>query len=149
MGMGACEAAATPRHDVPETDQLPAMAEGISLVLSRWAALQMAVEKGWGGRDSHRKSRDLAAALLSWFDESKGRSLKPHVLLHHIDDLESMLDEFMVLSFNTEVEDGSIEEVAEQLMIMHEDVQQGNFEHIEKLKRSNPWKHVGTSPRYT
>ncbi|PIA31743.1 hypothetical protein AQUCO_04900202v1 [Aquilegia coerulea] len=51
-----------------------------------------------------------------------------------IDDLEHMLDETMILSFNTDIEDGSIEEVAEELMIMHEDCLQGNYDSVEKLR---------------
>lgn len=43
-----------------------------------------------------------------------------------MDDLETLLHERMLLCFNTEIEDGSIEEVAEQLMIMYEDFVHGN-----------------------
>ncbi|OAY78946.1 pre-rRNA-processing protein TSR2 homolog [Ananas comosus] len=106
------------------------LGEGVSLVLSRWTALQMAVENGWGGRDSRRKADDLAASILSWFAQSKDP--------HYIDELENMIDECMVISFNAEIEDGSVEEVAEQLMIMHEDCLKGNYESIEKLRNSGP-----------
>ncbi|PKA51921.1 hypothetical protein AXF42_Ash008150 [Apostasia shenzhenica] len=103
--------------------------EGISLVLSRWTALQMAVENEWGGRDSRRKYDELASSIFSWFIQTK----EPR----YIDDLENILDESMVGSFNTEIEDGSIEEVSEQLMITHEDLLQGNFQSIENLRKSN------------
>lgn len=112
----------------PESPSL--LCEGISLVLSQWTALRMAVENEWGGRDSHRKSEELVSTILSWFAQSK-----PPL---YIDDLENMLDENMVLSFNTEIEDGSIEEVAEQLMILHEDCLKGNYEPIEKLRKLGP-----------
>nr|XP_010932466.1 pre-rRNA-processing protein TSR2 [Elaeis guineensis] len=112
------------------SESLSLLREGISLVLSRWTALRMAVENEWGGRDSHRKSEELVSTVLSWFTQSK-----PPL---YIDDLESILDENMVLSFNTEIEDGSIEEVAEQLMIMHEDCLKGNYEPIEQLRKLGP-----------
>ncbi|XP_039137125.1 pre-rRNA-processing protein TSR2 homolog [Dioscorea cayenensis subsp. rotundata] len=99
--------------------------EGSALVLARWTALQMAVQNGWGGRESRQKADKLASAVLSWFSNDKAPL--------YIDDLENLLDENMVLSFNTEIEDGSVEEVAEQLMIMHEDCLQGNFELIDQL----------------
>jgi len=102
--------------------------EGISLVLSRWTALQMAIENQWGGWDSLQKSHDLASSILSWFSQSKGPL--------YIDDLESILDESMALSFNTEIEDGSVEEVAEELMVMHEECLKGNYESIENLRKS-------------
>ncbi|KAM0944107.1 putative pre-rRNA-processing protein TSR2 [Dioscorea sansibarensis] len=113
--------------------------EGISLVLSRWTALQMAVQNGWGGRESRQKADKLASAVLSWFSNDKAPL--------YIDDLENILDENMVLSFNTEIEDGSIEEVAEQLMIMHEDCLQGNFESIDTLKNSASMRNAASQSR--
>lgn len=53
-------------------EAFPLFAEGISLLLSQWTALQMAVQNEWGGRDSQKKSEQLAADLLSWFSQSKG-----------------------------------------------------------------------------
>ncbi|KAG9446211.1 hypothetical protein H6P81_012339 [Aristolochia fimbriata] len=64
---------------------------------------------------------------------------------HYIDDLENILDECMILSFNAEIEDGSVEEIAEKLMIMHEDCLQGNFESIENLRNSCPVNAVSQS----
>ncbi|XP_059652443.1 uncharacterized protein LOC132299693 isoform X1 [Cornus florida] len=103
--------------------------EGIGLVLSRWTALQMAVENEWGGRDSRQQSQQLAADIFSWLTQSKEPLF--------IDDLEEMLDEFM-LSINTQIEDGSIEEVAEKLMVMHEDCLDGNYKSIDSLKETIP-----------
>ncbi|XP_077250339.1 uncharacterized protein LOC143889852 isoform X2 [Tasmannia lanceolata] len=108
-------------------ETLSIIEEGISLIFSRWTVLQMAIQNEWGGRDSREKSLQLASDILAWFAQSKDP--------HYIDDLEDMIDESMVLSFNAEVEDGSIGEVAEQLMIVHEDCLQGNFESIEKLRK--------------
>ncbi|GFY90640.1 pre-rRNA-processing protein TSR2, conserved region [Actinidia rufa] len=103
--------------------------EGISLLLSRWSALQMAVENEWGGHDSRLKSHQLAADIFSWLTQSK----EPL----YIDDLENMLDEFM-LSLNTEIADGSIEEIAEKVMIMLEECLEGNYKSIQILKETNP-----------
>ncbi|XVE81630.1 hypothetical protein DITRI_Ditri15bG0080600 [Diplodiscus trichospermus] len=76
--------------------------EGITLLLSRWYGLQMAVQNQWGGHDSFQKSQQLAADVFSWFLQSKALQ---------IEDLENLLHESMLLSLNTEIEDGSIEEV--------------------------------------
>ena len=46
--------------------------EGISMLLSRWTALQMAVQNQWGGRDSFMKSQQLAYEINSWFSQPKG-----------------------------------------------------------------------------
>lgn len=46
--------------------------DGISLVLSRWAALRMAIENEWGGRDSTQKSQQLGDNLFNLLTRSKG-----------------------------------------------------------------------------
>ncbi|KAL2490938.1 Pre-rRNA-processing protein TSR2 [Abeliophyllum distichum] len=102
--------------------------EGINLVLSRWAALRMAIENEWGGRDSAQKSQQLAQILFHALTQSKEKV--------YIDDLEDVLDEFM-LSLNTETGDGSIEEIAEKLMVMQEECVEGNFNSIKRLKETN------------
>ncbi|XP_021716904.1 pre-rRNA-processing protein TSR2 homolog isoform X2 [Chenopodium quinoa] len=86
--------------------------QGISRVLSEWNGLQMAIQNEWGGHDSNQKSQQLVFDIFSWFCQSKG-SLS-------VEELENFLHETMLFSFNTDIEDGSIEEVAEQLMNMHE-----------------------------
>ncbi|XP_027357693.1 pre-rRNA-processing protein TSR2 homolog [Abrus precatorius] len=104
------------------------LSEGIDLVLFRWSALQTAVENEWGGRESRLKAQQLSSHILSWFTQSK----EPL----YIDDLEEILDQGMLL-LNVEVEDGSIEEVAEKLMVMHEECLEGNFKSIETLREAN------------
>ncbi|XP_009801789.1 uncharacterized protein LOC107807895 [Nicotiana tabacum] len=107
--------------------------EGIGLVLGRWTALQMAIENDWGGRGSREKSNQLNVDIFSAFTNSKEKV--------YMDDIEEILDEFM-LSLNTEVNDGSLEEVAEKLMFMHEECLEGNFNSIKLLRETN----VGRKP---
>ncbi|CAI0428517.1 unnamed protein product [Linum tenue] len=95
--------------------------EGVGLILSRWRALQLAVQNQWGGHDSLQKSHQLANDVLCWFLHCKGRL--------HVEDLENLLHENLLLNFNTEIEDGSIEEVAEQLMVMYEEHLHKNHYH--------------------
>ncbi|GLT59805.1 hypothetical protein SLA2020_326030 [Shorea laevis] len=110
-------------------ESVPVFQEGIGLHLSRWSALQMAVENEWGGRDSRRKADLLVSDVFSFFANSK----EPL----YIDDLENILEESL-LSLNTMAEDGSIEEVAEKLMVMHEECLEGNYQSIEKMRATNP-----------
>ncbi|KAL3507882.1 hypothetical protein ACH5RR_033264 [Cinchona calisaya] len=121
-------------HQKP-TKSLSSLHEGISMLFSRWTALQMAVQNEWGGHDSFKKSQLLISEIDSWFSQPKA-SL-------HLEDLENLLHERLLLSFNTEIEDGSIEEVAEQLMTMHEESLHGNLFSME----SN--QHVFESPQDT
>ncbi|ESW28467.1 hypothetical protein PHAVU_003G288900 [Phaseolus vulgaris] len=102
--------------------------EGIGLLLFRWSALRTAVENEWGGRESRVKADQLVTDVLSWFTQSKDPL--------YIDDLEDILDQGM-LSLNVEVEDGSVEEVAEKLMVMHEEFLDENFSSFENLRKAN------------
>ncbi|KAM0064046.1 putative pre-rRNA-processing protein TSR2 [Helianthus debilis subsp. tardiflorus] len=43
-----------------------------------------------------------------------------------------------MLSLNTEIDDGSIEEIAENLMTMHEECLEGDFASIGRLRQSVP-----------
>ncbi|KAM7259699.1 hypothetical protein ACFE04_015440 [Oxalis oulophora] len=86
--------------------------DGICLLLSRWNGLQMAVENQWGGHDSLQKYQQFAADIFSWFSQSKA--------LPSIEDLENLLHESMLLSFNTDIEDGSIEEFMRFLNMEHD-----------------------------
>ncbi|PPD69208.1 hypothetical protein GOBAR_DD33909 [Gossypium barbadense] len=94
-------------------ESAPVFQEGISLILTRWSALTAAVENEWGGRDSLGKANAICTDVFSFFTEARAEPL-------YIDDLENLLEEGL-LSLNTLVEDGSVEEVAEKLMIMHEE----------------------------
>ncbi|XP_062143270.1 pre-rRNA-processing protein TSR2 [Alnus glutinosa] len=107
-------------------EALGVLREGIGLVFSKWWALQMAVQNEWGGPDSGRKADQLASDIISWFTQSR----EPL----YIDDLENMLHQVLE-SLNTLAEDGSAEEVAEKLMIMHEECLEGNFKSIENLRK--------------
>nr|XP_043631409.1 pre-rRNA-processing protein TSR2 homolog [Erigeron canadensis]XP_043631410.1 pre-rRNA-processing protein TSR2 homolog [Erigeron canadensis] len=103
--------------------------EGIDLLLGRWSALQMAIQNEWGGRDTRQRAQQLAVDIYHWL-------IRPAETLY-VDDLENLLDDFM-LSLNTEIDDGSIEEISDNLMIMHEECLEGNFVSIERLRQSIP-----------
>lgn len=122
-------------HHQQQQQQQRHLLEAISLLLSRWNGLQMAIQNQWGGHDSLQKSRQLETDIFSWFSQSKGHILLLHLLtswfihvlsalflksyiclfwfaaLLYVEDLENLLHECMLFSFNTEIEDGSIEEV--------------------------------------
>ncbi|PON32207.1 Pre-rRNA-processing protein TSR [Parasponia andersonii] len=102
--------------------------EGIGMILYRWSALQLAVDNEWGGRQSRRKAEQLHSDIFSWFTQSTGPL--------YIDDLEEILFEGLQ-SLNTMVDDGSIEEVAEKLMLMHEECLDGNFKSVEVLREAS------------
>ncbi|KZV39798.1 hypothetical protein F511_19083 [Dorcoceras hygrometricum] len=79
--------------------------ERVSDLLARWTALQMAVQNQWGGCNSREKSKQLASDILFLLFHSQE--------LLEVEDLENLLHERLLLTFNTEIEDGSIEELME------------------------------------
>ncbi|MED6182599.1 hypothetical protein PIB30_029957 [Stylosanthes scabra] len=121
-------------------NSLSVFSEGIGFVLLRWSALRDAVENEWGGPDSRLKADNLATDILSWFTQSR----EPL----YIDDLEDKLYDGMI-SLNVVVEDGSIEEVAENLMVMHEECLEGNFATIERYRQAtvNQALHSRATPQ--
>ncbi|XP_075516033.1 uncharacterized protein LOC142550875 isoform X1 [Primulina tabacum] len=96
-----------------------AVEKRVSDLLVGWSALQMAVQNEWGGRNSGLKSKKLGSDILFWLFHSQE--------LLEVEELENLLHERLLLSFNTEIEDGSIEEVAEQLMLLREEYLHGNI----------------------
>ncbi|KAH7281329.1 hypothetical protein KP509_36G041700 [Ceratopteris richardii] len=103
--------------------------QGVGLVLSRWTALQLAIHNEWGGHSSHLKAQQLHNEVFEFLLRSKAPRC--------IDELEDLLDENLVQQFNTEAEDGSLEEVAEKLMSMYEECLEGRFEAVNELIMEN------------
>ncbi|CAA3024325.1 Hypothetical predicted protein [Olea europaea subsp. europaea] len=101
--------------------------EGINLVLSRWTALRIAVNE-CRSHDSTQKPQQLAQILFQALIQSKEKV--------YTDDLDNMLYDFL-MSLKTIADDGSIEEVAEKLVFMHEECAEGNFNSIKSLKETN------------
>ncbi|NXE58073.1 TSR2 protein, partial [Casuarius casuarius] len=77
-------------------------AEGVRAVLGAWAALQVAVENGFGGTQGPEKAAWLAVALQDFFQ--RNADLEP-------EEVEDFLAEVMDNEFDTVVEDGSLAQV--------------------------------------
>ncbi|KQK17648.1 pre-rRNA-processing protein TSR2 [Brachypodium distachyon] len=106
-----------------------ALGEAIRLVFARWTTLQVAVENEWGGRDSRAKADQFGESILSWFCRSKGP--------YFFEDLVDMMEDKIVKSFNADLDNNSVQDVADQLLFIHEQCLQSNYSPIEKLKNSH------------
>jgi pre-rRNA-processing protein TSR2 len=42
--------------------------EGLSIIMKRWTALQLAVEMEWGGPSSSEKAKDFEESLAEYFE---------------------------------------------------------------------------------
>lgn len=62
-----------PHDDDDQVATSDHLQEEITVLLSRWHGLQLAVQNQWGGHDSFQKSQQLAADIFTWFFQSKGK----------------------------------------------------------------------------
>lgn len=60
-----------PPRRLPE-QAAPIFREGVTLTLSRWSALQMAVDNEWGGRNSRQRADELVHEIFTWYTQSQG-----------------------------------------------------------------------------
>jgi len=49
----------------------PQFEVGVQLVLSRWTALQLALDQQWGGTNTEEKAMNVYDELLDWFYRRK------------------------------------------------------------------------------
>jgi len=112
-------------------------ARGVISRLEYWPALRIAVDQGWGGPESGEKRTWIASIIVDAFEQ---QDLSP-------DDqyIEEMLLQVMEDEFMANLEDGSAEGVAKDIVRLWEDVQAGKqdlmvrFEQqAEKLKGKKP-----------
>ncbi|KAL8129383.1 hypothetical protein V2J09_018538 [Rumex salicifolius] len=110
--------------------------QGISLLLSKWSALQFAIQEESGGRNTRAKALKLESDLFNWFTKTTKGDV----------DLDDLLYDAMLQTLNVVVDDGSIEEVADKLLAMHEECFVGNYKTVERLRESasrvKPVQHV-------
>ncbi|CDJ40434.1 hypothetical protein, conserved [Eimeria tenella] len=104
----------------------PIFREAVSAVLAQWTLLNLAVEQGWGGRDSHRKRQKLYEDLIAEFRENKNVD---------VEDLACTLSERLASDFSVSVEDDSDLEVAQLLVDLHEQISRGCFDLASVVKQ--------------
>ncbi|XP_033927663.1 pre-rRNA-processing protein TSR2 homolog isoform X2 [Melopsittacus undulatus] len=86
------------------TGQRLLLERGVQAVLRGWAALQLAVDQGFGGPHSSEKAAWLEGAVLEFLSQN------PELAE---DEVEDFLAEVMDNEFDTAVEDGSLRQVME------------------------------------
>lgn len=99
--------------------------EGVQLVMSRWTALNLAVENEWGGRDSKEKAEQIMEDVLYWFEITKAPCP-----LKLEEQLTAALDE----DFHVVLEDGSSMQVAKDLVQLFEELSEGNQNLLQSLR---------------
>eukprot|EP01116_Phalansterium_solitarium_P011805 TRINITY_DN275_c0_g2_i1.p1 TRINITY_DN275_c0_g2~~TRINITY_DN275_c0_g2_i1.p1 ORF type:complete len:194 (+),score=40.94 TRINITY_DN275_c0_g2_i1:64-645(+) len=103
----------------------------VRAVFSRWTVLCLAVEQGWGGRNSAQKADDLLQSVVEMF--ASGERV-------YADELEDVLFDSIENDFNTTAEDGSVEQVARQLTTIWHKASQGDLTMLHSTLAANPQK---------
>ncbi|CDJ49836.1 hypothetical protein, conserved [Eimeria brunetti] len=93
--------------------------EAVASVLAQWTLLNLAVEQGWGGRESYRKRQQLYEDIISEFRDNKKVD---------VEDLACYLSERLSRDFSVNVEDDSDLEVAQLLVDLYEQTSRGCFD---------------------
>lgn len=90
-----------------------AFAKAARVLFRRWTALGLAVSQSWGGNDSEQKAESLLEEVFQLFEE-RGSAVTEQ-------ELGQLLLEAMEEDFNAQLEDGSAEQVAHELVMLHAD----------------------------
>lgn len=98
-------------------------ARGVIARLAIWATLRIAVQQNWGGPHGPAKRTWLASAIVDSFENQ---------ITNPPDDvyIEETLLQVMADEFEAEVEDGSAESVAKDIVRLWEETQTGNAESV-------------------
>ena len=112
-------------------------ARGVIARLAIWATLRIAVKENWGGPGASSKRTWLASVIVDAFEEQKPTPDDQYI--------EEILLQVMSDEFETVIEDGSAEAVAEDIVRLWNETQIGkedlvvNFEELaEKVRGTMP-----------
>mmetsp|Transcript_52456 Transcript_52456/g.122387 ORF Transcript_52456/g.122387 Transcript_52456/m.122387 type:complete len:219 (+) Transcript_52456:101-757(+) len=96
-------------------------------VFARWTTLALAVDQGWGGRDSRAKGKQLQVEVVDYLVNASRKRRPPS--WENYDDVQELayylylrIDEM----FNTETDDGSDKEVATMCLRLFNTCQSGD-----------------------
>ena len=102
-------------------------ARGIIARLALWPALRIAVQNGWGGPDSKEKRTWIASVIVDEFEE---KSTPPDA-----EYIEELLLQIMEDEFETVIEDGSAESVANDVTKLWKDTLSGDLAGLHYLEQ--------------
>ncbi|KAL8587140.1 hypothetical protein ACOMHN_026108 [Nucella lapillus] len=98
--------------------------QAVSIILSRWTALQLAVEHGCGGPNSKQKSLDLQSIVQDLFNTN--RSLDPY-------DLAEFLEDELDDRFGLDAQDGSVYQVCGNICQCFKLLKEGRVAEVEQF----------------
>lgn len=111
----------------------------IQSVFSRWTALQLAVAHSMGGSESEAKY----GAFIEAFAQYLIRNVRPSLSISSIEqDIQEYLDEILDEEFNTVLDDGSSQELAQLFIRYIQLIHQGKLADVQQELQA----HQATAP---
>ena len=101
----------------------------VQSVFSRWTALQLAVSHSMGGSESEVKYE----AFIDAFTQFLVRNVRPALSVSSLEqDIQQYFDEVLDEEFNTELDDGSSQELAQLFVRYIQLIQQGKLADVQQ-----------------
>ncbi|KAG9050875.1 hypothetical protein FS837_001529 [Tulasnella sp. UAMH 9824] len=120
-----------PAPQTAPSPDLVLFARGVIALLTSWPVLRIAIAEAWGGPESLEKRTFLASEIVDAFEDAQRRSRTAPDL----DDVEVLILQAMAEEFNCEIEDGSSEGLAREIVGLWKDVREGRgVEQVERLE---------------
>merc|ERR1712039_385736 len=94
--------------------------EGLTILLSKWTLLILAIVNNWGGLNSKQKADTLRVCILDYFFFKT--SIPFEVKDYEINELVFLLNNFFTFEFNVKAEDGSLYQVSSILVMLHNEL---------------------------
>lgn len=118
----------------------PVFEQALEQVFSRWTLLNLAVDQGWGGRETRQKRQRLFEETIEYLDTAAKKRRPPK--WDNKDDVQNFADwlyEKLVEYFYAEADDQSDEEVASICLRLHNTCMAGDFTFAEEvIKKIQP-----------
>lgn len=112
----------------------------IQSVFSRWTALQLAVAHSMGGSESEAKYH----AFIDAFAQYLNRNIRPSLSISSMEqDIQEYLDEILDEEFNTILDDGSSQELAQLFLRYMQLIHQGKLADVQQELQV---QHANTTP---
>ena len=94
--------------------------QAVRAVMARWTLLRLAVDQGWCDGDGAAAANGLVDDLVALVSPSARKA-------PHVEDVEDLLFDGIESKFNSQAEDGSVEEIAKLVMTLRNECAAGEL----------------------
>ena len=135
----------------PATPDIALFARGPIALFTLWPAVRLAVSEEWGGPDSKEKRTWMISEVVDYFESCLPKANEPNMTEEQLaelvdqDDLAEMLEGMVSDEFEVDLDDGSADEVAGDVVKLWKKVVKGDqamVDELEELVRTTGSKKV-------